>query len=591
MRRLSIPFILPWLVFIVPVNIYIIGDWAAAGIQWALFRYQISSMGSSLICLGNDVNHIYLGLLSPRTLCSVMVWFLAVAILFIGIILLLNGMWKQKPDPFRNTGKAILIAGILFLGADMIQYGPVLFSKYSTCIPLGIPVLLVIGYWEFRYAAGFSAYQEISEPVNLKVPEIRSFLDTIRNSEIIQEIAILIVISLFFKFFVYSLSYYSPYEVNGDDIRLYYSYATMVLSGHIPYYQFPVEYPQFFFIPVLLAAIPLLAVPDLSVYSTSILILMYLFDIGTLVLVVLSAEKFFGKERAFLCGLLYATAFSAVFFLPLTYDSFPTFLLMLALYLFVNRNESAAYLSATAGMLAKWFPGFCYPFFLLFTLKNKTSLRPALKGMLVSAGFIIISILPFLYLSPGIFLQTYAFQIGRKIDPHSLIYYLDALTGMIFHFQPWAGLSFVLLIIGECLIIGWYWRWFDAREVSLFAALFLSIFYFILENKAGTPTFIVWITPFLALFLANTYREIIVFYLAQLIIYIEAPLFLGIIWGKTANGEAIGYMAVENSLPTIPFLYYSIKYAFFLLLIAYLIVRFSREYTSKHDGDNEHEVQ
>lgn len=583
MRKLTIPFILPWLLFVIPVNIYVIGDWAAVGLQWALFRYQQSLMGSSLICLGNDVNYIYMGLLAPKTLASVLIGFLAAAVLVIGLGLLLKDFQKQSPQPYKNTGLAILISGCLFLISDMIQYGPILFSKYSFCIPLGIPIFLIVGYWEYRYASDFVDAQIKPCPADAMSNSIpQNLAARIGNSEIIQELAVLVIISLFVKYIVYSLSFFAPYEVSGDDVRLYYSYASMVLGGHVPYIHFSVEYPQFFFIPILIAAIPLLIVHNLTVYSGSILVLMYSLDIATLALVYLAALRLFGKDRAFLCGVLYATAFSATFFTPLTFDIFPTFCLLLALVLFIHRYEASGYISATVGTLAKWFPCFCYPFFFLYTIKNRISLHQTMKGILASSALLIISIVPFLYLKPDLFLETYITQIGRKTDPHSIMYYADELTGALFHIQPFSGISLILLTLGEIAIIAWYWRSFNAKEISLFAALFLSIYFFMLVNKAGTPTFIVWVTPFLALFLINSYREIILFYLIQLIIYIETPLLLGIVWKKGGDGYAVGYAVFENSLPSVPFLFYTVKYAVFVLFLAYVIWRFHQECTYKN---------
>ena len=63
MTRLTLPLICECLLFFVPLNIYVIGNDLAHGVQWALFRYQQSYLGNSLILIHKDFMYVADGIL------------------------------------------------------------------------------------------------------------------------------------------------------------------------------------------------------------------------------------------------------------------------------------------------------------------------------------------------------------------------------------------------------------------------------------------------------------------------------------------------------------------------------------------------
>jgi hypothetical protein len=351
-----------------------------------------------------------------------------------------------------------------------------------------------------------------------------------------------------------------------------------VFSGQIPYVDYGIEYPQFFFIPVLIASVPTVIMQGLPVFSISFMILMCIFDIATLICIYFIAIRLFGQKKAFLSGVLYATAFSTVFFVPLTYDIFPTFLLIASLLLFLYEHQTAAYISATVGALAKWFPAVCYPFFILYALKNRKNLRSLLPGIIISYALIAFTIVPLLYLKPDVFLGTYTTHLNRYPDGHSLVYYLYALCSYLFQIRPASVIPLLILVLGECALIAWYYRSLDRKQVTLCAMLFLSVFFFVLVNTVGSPYFLVWVTPFLALFFVNSWKEILLFYLVQLVTYVEDPLLIGIIWNPGTR-----YSVLENSLPSFAFLFYTVKYLILGTVLVWFIWRCRCDYSLKRD--------
>jgi hypothetical protein len=580
MIKHRLPFLLQCLVLLIPVNIYVIGDWMATGVRWALFRYQQGPLGSSVISIGNDFQHLLSGTLQGRSAVILLLWIIAALLLILCLILNLATLQKQTALSFKIAALLILLSGLLFAVSDIVQYGITFHSSSGFCIPIGIPLILVIGAWSYRNARDSEKYPELDKEMRfcekIQLPYIT--IPEINRTLVINELSLLIFISLLMKILVFGVSFFSPREIFHADITLYYNYVLSSSQGFIPYIDYGIEYPQFFFIPVLIALIPTILIQGLPAFSVSFMVLMYIFDVATLIGIYFIAIRLFGQKRAFLSGLLYATAFSVVFFVPLTYDIFPTFLLVASLLLFLYQHETAAFVSATAGALAKWFPAVCYPFFVFYTLKNKKDLQSLTRGIVLSVVLIAFTIVPLLYLKPDMFLETYTIHLNRYPDGHSFIYYLYAICSSFFHIQPVSGTSFILLVIGECALIAWYYRVLDKKQVTLCAVLFLSIFFFILVNPAGSPYFLIWITPFLALFFVNSWKEILLFYLVQIITYVEDPILIGIIWSPGTR-----YSVFENSLPSFAFLYYTTKYLILGTVFVYFIWRCKCEYTMKSE--------
>jgi hypothetical protein len=339
-------------------------------------------------------------------------------------------------------------------------------------------------------------------------------------------------------------------------------YASLLISGQIPYLDYNLEYPQLFFFPVILASIPTLIINDSWIYFFSHMTLMSVTDAATLVCVYILAHQVLDSKKAFLCGLLYATAIPASFFIPITYDIVPTFILMLSLVLYTNGKQISGYLSATIGALTKWFPVFVLPCFVLHEIK--TGHHPRAIGKSIAASILLFAAftVPFIILNREGFLYTYFVHFNRLVETHSLIYYGDIFTRFFWDIQPFSTYSLALLLILECSVLYWYFRYARTDYLTLCYTVFLCVFLFILVNKAFSACFIIWITPFLAIFLVQTYKEIILFYLIEIIIYCETPLLYDIVYRPYRF-----YELFENSLPSVSFVFYTIKFCIYFIVL------------------------
>jgi hypothetical protein len=129
-------FLLVLLGFIVPVNIYVIGDWLGTGIQFPLFRYQQTVLGTNVISLAQD--------LGGKTAFSILLWLAAV--LLLAAAALLRCMGEEEVSE-KTVGVLVIGTGGLFFFSPVAQYGLLLSGPAGFAIPVGVPFLLYLGWW------------------------------------------------------------------------------------------------------------------------------------------------------------------------------------------------------------------------------------------------------------------------------------------------------------------------------------------------------------------------------------------------------------------------------------------------------------
>jgi hypothetical protein len=409
----SLLFLLTSFALFVPVNIYSTGSgaWTANGIQWGLVRFQHSVFGDQVISFSTDLSSaLSAGIVSWCGSASVLIWSGAVFLLIAALILNIIALWLRKDTYAKQAAGLTFLAGLGFLAADIATYGFFLHGGSVWCLPIGIPAILILGIWGLRMDFGSGSSQKSASPsVVTPVMESETVISHFRTLLHDHEVIALIIISLLVKAVVVCAGILPniSFTVITGDLTLYHWYAAAVFSGHVPYGDYYIPYPQLFLVPVFVALIPAASPDNVVGYLYSFSGFMILCDIATMICVYSLAERFFGKEKAFLCGLLYATAIGAAFFVPITFDALPTFLMVFSLWLFLSRREVASCLAATVSMLMKWFGVFCFPYFLIYTHKNKGSTRDLKKPLLISVLFSIVVVVPFVIMNLAGFLRTY----------------------------------------------------------------------------------------------------------------------------------------------------------------------------------------
>jgi hypothetical protein len=151
MTRFGIPFTLQTLIFVIPLNIYVIGDWLGSGIQTLFFRYQQTNIGNSLIFLNREMSYIINGILTGKSAFASAIWCVGVTVICFAMLVIVFAYSKNEIHLLRYTVLLNLGGAILFTIAIFIQYGITLHGPAGIAIPFGIPVIFGISYYQNRW--------------------------------------------------------------------------------------------------------------------------------------------------------------------------------------------------------------------------------------------------------------------------------------------------------------------------------------------------------------------------------------------------------------------------------------------------------
>lgn len=134
------------LVFCVPISVYVIGSMLGAGVQFPLFRYQETYLGANVITILRDLQYVVEGTITGRSALMPLFWATGTlsgiaGLIFVAVPPHIRGWYSP-----RRSGCCIMGAGILYLLACIVQYGPAFASSGGFAIPVGVPVFFAVGW-------------------------------------------------------------------------------------------------------------------------------------------------------------------------------------------------------------------------------------------------------------------------------------------------------------------------------------------------------------------------------------------------------------------------------------------------------------
>jgi len=142
--------IISLLLLLIPVYFFTIGDFYGSGFQAPFFRYQEVFLGSFLIFISNDVYNTINGFFRGAMISVVILWFLGFFFLVVNSI----SVFVDKTEInriIRRSGILIIISGFFFLFSLIVHYGPLFHNSSGIAIPLGLPLIFLIGIWMYRW--------------------------------------------------------------------------------------------------------------------------------------------------------------------------------------------------------------------------------------------------------------------------------------------------------------------------------------------------------------------------------------------------------------------------------------------------------
>jgi hypothetical protein len=162
-----------------------------------------------------------------------------------------------------------------------------------------------------------------------------------------------LLLLLFAAFRLSLLAFWPADQLAWADYDYFYEISSWVDEGKLPYIHYWVEYPPLFaFLSVLLY----LLTPHYVAYASALGLVLFLFDLGVLLLLYRLAERLLGEAQAERVAWVYALLFAPVAMWWLSFDAITAFFLLLAIERWLAGRRVHSALVLGVGGLVKWFP-------------------------------------------------------------------------------------------------------------------------------------------------------------------------------------------------------------------------------------------
>jgi hypothetical protein len=323
----------------------------------------------------------------------------------------------------------------------------------------------------------------------------------------------------------------------------YYEHFVAIFHGDYPYINNYYEYPILSFIPVIIAWIPsVLFNNNLSVYMIVFVALLIFADCITTMCVYLIARKIWSDSKiAFTAAFIYLTAISTMYFVMTENSTFASCLLMIGLTMVVYNKDFLqsklnVYTALICGYFVKVFPIIALPFVILYNSRSISLKQEIISSLKIIIPVSFILTLPIIIFNPSSVLKT---LLPTRMDigyfPETLVWTLHVWVHDILHFSS-ISIDNVLVFVYACMIIGFLLLFYTAfkykkqEPIMLIKFVACAIMILVLAYKVRSPGYIIWFTPLICILIADNIYKIGLFYIIQLLAYIEFPLTFWILW-------------------------------------------------------------
>lgn len=370
-----------------------------------------------------------------------------------------------------------------------------------------------------------------------------------------QHLKYLVQLSFLFKLVIFLIttfifnSYMDLYLTN-----YYYEHILTNFVGNFTYINYYYEYPILSFVPVAIAVIPSLLLNSYTVYVLLFSLLMIICDCITAICIYLIVKKIWNdSKRAFISAAVYTTAISTAYFAMVDNASLPTCLLMISLTLLIYEKEISdkykvgEYLALICGYFTKVFPIIALPFIIFH--KSKTT---SLKQEIISALKVVIPVSALLILPTFIFnpASTFKTYVPMRMD---IGYFPETIIWTIF---VWLHDVFSMGITTEMVLYGVYacmgigilslvysaYAYKKQDPIVLIKFILCGILLVVLSFKVRSPTYVIWFTSLVCILIGDNIYKIGLFYITQILGYIEYPLSFWKLWTNVGYTNPIHSM-------------------------------------------------
>jgi hypothetical protein len=305
------------------------------------------------------------------------------------------------------------------------------------------------------------------------------------------------------------------YPIHHASTALYLEYASQIWNGHLPYQDFPLEYPPFSLIFFLL---PRLFASSLSAYAGAFEIEVLIFDLLGMFILYRVACKWDMTPWKLLT--VYSVAILSIgpIFVE-SYDVFPAILTLLSMFFFYGNKHRWAWIFLALGFMTKLYPVLIAPVYVFLYMRDHCYKR-IWQGIAIFTGVCLIILLPFLFTVPGSLEQLATTHGTRPLQVETTYSSFLLIIGKLTNINPeivysygskniinppadtLAALSWLVTIL---LLLAAYWLIYRSikanttllPQIGIYSLLVICIL--LISSKVLSPQFLVWLMPFFPL--------------------------------------------------------------------------------------------
>lgn len=148
-KKFRISLILQVFIWIIPVSIYVIGDWMGSGIHWLFFRYQQTNMGNSLILIDRETGFVLSKMITGKSAVSIIVWDIGTCLIVLATLLIFYALIQDHEQSMKRAAVCNVTGALALTFSMVLLFGITLNGPAGFAIPFGIPVILIIAYLQY----------------------------------------------------------------------------------------------------------------------------------------------------------------------------------------------------------------------------------------------------------------------------------------------------------------------------------------------------------------------------------------------------------------------------------------------------------
>jgi hypothetical protein len=143
MRRYLFLALLCVIFFILPLNLFIIGDYAGIGVQGAVYRFQSAAgYGTSFFPITRELSFVLNGTYVKRTALSIILWALGTVLLACTMAFSFIHVNDKTVKFYQQMTFGLLAACACYMGSCIAQYGFLFNGPAGISLPIGIIIIL-----------------------------------------------------------------------------------------------------------------------------------------------------------------------------------------------------------------------------------------------------------------------------------------------------------------------------------------------------------------------------------------------------------------------------------------------------------------